>query len=247
MVSFALVGKVLTLCALAYVNAEQVEADPATGAPKISKKSRRRAFDEDDHKEPEDPLKNSIDADTLIKAAKKYSPIVNYEKRLKDLAKYYSYFTHEIDEVTNNKKELLCSSMVALNEDSVDDMIRNVIASDNYCDWLFMVYKVDPEQKDALVETFNTKLVGALNTLKSKQAEGASPIEVNLEFAVARTELLTSLPPLCEQYVRRDIHNINNQTHAEHVEKKQLSIKDVEWLMKFNPCDFSAFPLMYKP
>jgi len=139
---------------------------------------------------------------------------------------------------------LLCSSIIALNPDSVDYAIKNVRSSDNKCDFQFVVYKVDADQKQSLIDSFNTKLVPVMEQLKAKLPAGKAPIEVVLEFAPPRTELLGTIQGLCDAYVARDIHNINNATHAENIERKQLTIKDVEFLTSFNPCDLSAFPLL---
>lgn len=190
-----------------------------------------------DKKKPK-PKPGDLDPELLIKTAKAYTPKINYEKKVKEYAKYYKYFNSEYTLGSYNKKPLLCSTFSDLTLNNINHVIRNILSAENKCDWLIIIYKYNETNKAELTSIFNHKLAQAREILQRQ--ENYKPIEVYFEFAIERQELLQSVKPWCEKYIRRPMDHPD-------LLSKPLTDKDWEFLNTFDPCDFSKHEMFNKP
>ncbi len=184
--------------------------------------------------------KSIIDAEGLVKVAKKYNNAPLGHDRVKKYAKYYRNFRQEYDVETNGKKELLCSTMLALTPENIESVLPSIEHSDNKCDWLIIIYKVpvDTEtnlDKDGLVDSFNRQLAPVMERLNAKLPEGRDKTEINFEFAVPRDTLMSGMVDRCEQWIKRDVSQIIENSKDE---------KEKKFLSSFDPCDLSDFKLL---
>lgn len=148
---------------------------------------------------------SSIDVDFMIRQANQQVPGVDYENHVNSTISFYRI--NRAEALKPRRKRLLCSTFTKLTSPKMDDVLRNVVQSNNQCDWVVVIYDFEDSTKDKLVEEFRTKLEQLRSTthriglgssfLRSYQTIKVE-VEVTLEFAVPRSSIVGQVPELCK-------------------------------------------------